>query len=257
MSETPNHNHDRSGRFTANNKYKFRPSDAPPDSDPSRDKLRVALQRHREEQLRCDALEAARERCHGELRESWRAARDSENKLKELQDANHAPDLAYAYANNEAPTHNPAITIAQSETSRHQRETARLTEIETALDSEIEQSQRRLGYLRGTLRDCINEAVCSDPAFQSLLDELDRTHAHLRGLHKCFRVISKAVGGLPHEHFTHVHRIISLDPDVAEPIELGPALSWELALVKLRDNADAPLPSGGGFAAPPPSGGFE
>jgi hypothetical protein len=247
MSATPNHNHDRSGRFTANNRYKFRPGDAPPGSDASRDKYRTALFKYQEERQRCDGLEGAggRDGCHEQLRAAWHTQTAAELKLSELQQANPASrsqDLAYGFVNNEAPVQNPAVVIAQSAVAQAQRDVARLTEIEAALDSEIQHSQSRLGFLRSNLRDCLNELICSDLAFQSLLDELDRTHAHLRGLHKCFRLISKEIGGLPHKHFTHINQRISLDPDVVEPIEEGPARLWELALVKLRDDADAELP---------------
>jgi hypothetical protein len=247
MSETPNHNHDRSGRFTANNRYKFRPSDAPPDSDPARDALRTALFRHGEEQQRCDALESAKEKCHEQLRAAWHSQTEAELKLNEVQQANpdsHSQDLAYSYLNDEAPVHNPALVIQQSAVAQAQRDVARLTETEAALDSEIQQSQRRLGYLRTTLTDRTRDAVCGSAQFHELLEELSNAWGRLRGIKKAFAIISKGVGTLPYEYHTKVHQSVSLDHEVIGlPLWEAPALAWEQALVRLRDDADSELPN--------------
>jgi hypothetical protein len=243
MSE-PRSDRGRNGQFTPGNRFRLRRDGEPPpaDLDPSRAKLRQQLARHKEEAERLDGLSQALERCRGELFTARSAHQASVDALREARHVDRT-DLAYRFVNSEILERTHEIEAAEALVARHQAELERLSEIEEALAEEVRQSQQRAVMRHMSAREALSEVICGSPAFNSLLEQLDALHATERGLHKAFRVISATVGGLPDQHFRRIHRVTSLDPDVNEPIDIRIAESWAAALVELRENADAELPS--------------
>jgi hypothetical protein len=232
------------GRFLPGNSRRFRRDGEPPpaDLDPARAKLRQALARHKEEAERLDGLTAALERCHGESRDARAALHQSETALATARHVDKR-DLAYRFVNSEILERTHEIEAAEALVARHKADIERLSEIETALAEEVRQSQQRLVMRQMTLREELGSVICSSEAFNSLLERLDALHATERGLHKAFRAISSAIGGLPDLHFRRINRVTSLDPDVNEPIDTTAAELWSAALSALREDADAELPN--------------
>jgi hypothetical protein len=154
--------------------------------------------------------------------------------------------LAFRFLNREVVEKTHEIEIAEAAVARHQAEIERLSEIEQALSDEVRQSQSRLVMRQMTLREQLSEVICSSPQFNELLEQLDQLWGRMRGLHKCFRTLSAALGGLPDVHFRRIHRVVSLDPDALYQPQLDerPAAAWSAALSALRENPDAPLPDG-------------
>jgi hypothetical protein len=243
MSETADRR--GNGQFQRGNRYRLRRDGEPPppDLDPARAKLRETLARHKEEAERLDGLTAAMERCHGESRDARAALHQSETALRDLRHTDRT-DLAYRYAEGAILELSHSLDVATAEVARNQAELERLSEVETALADEIKASQSRLVMRQMSLREALSAVICDSSEFRSLLERLDALHAAERGLHKAFRVISAAIGGLPAAHFRRIHRTVSRDPDVNEPIDPAVAEHWSAALAKLREDADAPLPNG-------------
>jgi hypothetical protein len=237
----------RNGQFQRGNRFRLRRDGVPPppDLDPSRAKLREALARSREEEQRLDGLSQALERCH---MENLAASTALQASIEELAKARHVDkrDLAYRFANSEILERTHEIEAAEALVARNQAELERLSEVEQALADEIKASQSRLTMRQMALREQLSEVICSSPQFNELLERLDQLWGSMRGLHKCFRTLSAALGGLPDVHFRRIHRVVSLDPDaVGEPqLDERPAEAWSKALSALLQNADAPLPNG-------------
>jgi hypothetical protein len=252
MSETPGHD-PRNGRFTSGNKYKFRPTDAPPGSDPSRDKLRIAQTRRLEEQTRLDGLEAAQDRVAGEIRTANQTLRRIEDQLQELRDGDRIA-AAYAFANDEELADDAATLAAKNaELDRAQSEIARLSAIDLTLGEEVHQARMRLGLKQMTWRDELGSVICTSREFQGLLDDLTAAWGRLRGIRKALQTISSNIGGFPYSIHTTVYRSVALDPDVlGEPTEESWAEAWAQTMREITENPDFPLPSppsgGGGFA---------
>jgi hypothetical protein len=239
------------GRFLPGNSRRFRRDGEPPppDLDPSRAKLRQALARSREEAERLDGLSQALERCHGELLTAQSALQVS---IEELAKARHVDkrDLAYRYAEGAILEMSHSIEAAEALVARNRAEVERLSEVEEALDGEVKASRARAVARQMSLREALSELVCSSEQFNGLLEQLDQLWGRMRGLHKCFRTLSAALGGLPDQHFRRIHRVVSMDPDVivGEPqLDERPAAAWASALAALAQDPDHPLPETGGI----------
>jgi hypothetical protein len=234
------------GQFQRGNRFRLRRDGEPPPADlnPSRAKLRQQLARHREEVERLAGLEAALDRCHAENRDARSAHQASVEALTKARHIDRT-DLAFRFANREVVAKTHEIEAAEALVARNKAELERLSEIEEALDEEVRQSQQRATMRQMSAREALSEVICSSETFNSLLERLDALHAEERGLHKAFRTISSAIGGLPDIHFRRINRVTSLDPDVIEPIDTSIAERWSAALSALREDADAPLPDGG------------
>jgi hypothetical protein len=237
----------RNGQFVSGNRFRLRRDGdpPPPDLDPARAKLRQQLARHKEEQERLAGLEAALERCHGESRDARSAHQASVDALAKARHIDRS-DLAFRFANREVVEKTHAIEVAEALVARNKAEIERLDEIEEALAEEVRQSQQRATMRAMSAREALSEVVCSSPQFIDLLEQLDQLWGRMRGLHKCFRTLSAALGGLPDQHFRKIHRVVSMDPDALYEPELDerPAEAWSKALSALREDADAPLPDG-------------
>ena len=85
------------------------------------------------------------------------------------------------------------IAKAQAAVDKARADLQHVTEIQQALETEIERAQMCLRLRRDSVHEALADVVCGSPEFAGLLCELDKAWARLRGLRKCFWVIHKAL----------------------------------------------------------------
>src|SRR5215469_1570375 len=128
----------------------------PGDLAAARAQLARAIGAVREEEQRLAVLTEAQTRCQDERCDAEDALAAAETTLRDIR-RSEPGRLAYAYANSEELRVGCDINAAEAEV-QHARETAEhVQQIQTALEAEIADSEKRLGFLQPSLRQAKGE----------------------------------------------------------------------------------------------------
>jgi hypothetical protein len=222
----------------------------------SRAKLRAALDALREDQERHAALVDALNRAETQWAETASQVSAAEAALAEAQ-ATERQRQAWDFVSG-VRTPSP-VKQAETTLGAAQQNLRRLVEIKGALGDEIEQLAARLARRQDRVHACLADLICNSQEFHALLDDLDRTWSHIRGLRITCRNISQACAGhMSQAALSHWQSVPSLNPERLKnvPANETPIIAWATALEALLQNADFPLPAVPGVSTmvdfPPP-----
>jgi hypothetical protein len=221
------------------------------DTDPNgreRDNLLQAIAALNEEQERLASLETARERAQ---EQSWAAAsnlREAETSVQRAE-AHEGSRLAHAFAaGTDTATISP-VTVAESGLTAARAESARIAQIEQALDAELITVGNRRQRAQVAVHAALSDLICNSEQFHHLLAEQTKAWARLRGIRKACALIQHELRGqMPHEFEGKWQAVVTLDPEAVRdsmgpiPTDERPVTAWHDALTNLLQDPDARLP---------------
>jgi hypothetical protein len=213
-------------------------------SQDARQRLATAVSALRTGERQHDELAQAQTRATTELREAATALHAEIDTLERLR-REQPKVLAYEFIHSHLLTRNQSLAEAEAAMQRRQHEHDHLTEVESALNSEIDQSHRRLRNLHRDLVVAVADVLCGSPEIEGLLIALEKRWAEIRGIRRCFDMISRRLpGGMPSSMLSRWQVAPSLDPAAINvDTDNSFADEWAAALDALFGGAyDTPLP---------------
>jgi chromosome segregation ATPase len=207
----------------------------------SRDRLRDAIARVRQEQERLTSLEEAQTRAHDQLRDAEHALSDAESALQRVN-RDEQSRLAYQFVNNGAVDDDP-VADAKAIVTTAQAEVERLEKVETALASEVDRVQATLRTLRVTQYTIMTELVCGSNEYRSLIEAHTAAWQRLRTIKTALKTVSAGLHGqMPQALMDEALRAEPLEVRVGFPVDAVFVDAWVNALAALENDASAELP---------------
>ena len=210
------------------------PTPSPQSRSAEREHLAQAIERHRAAVEECDRIKQALEK-HGD--EVWwpaqKALEAAQKSLAELQ-ATEARALAAQYLGDEAEATKLADARRALEEARAAVDRSELVRL--GLAQRAREAEKELEWAKLRLDDAYNKAVAADDAIPALIARYEAARKTVAELETVMEVARRYFAYPYGDTYGHPARRF-------EDLSQAEATAWRDSLARLREDADAPLPS--------------